>query len=237
MLLMKTRLLFLFGTGLTALLVSLVQQNNAPIVKIVNPKTANFSWDSPVNYTISVADKEDGDSKFEEINGLEVLLEVKFVDDKSKVPAGNQAAAPDDPGLTIMRASNCFNCHNFNGKLIGPSYKDIVARYPLSPANTALLTKHIKEGSVGGWGKAPMPTHSELTNAETETAVKWMYKQAINPNVTYYTGLEGVFRAKAAPPDKNGIYVITASYTDHGLKTAPGKQRITGRDVMILQAR
>jgi cytochrome c len=236
MLLMKTRLLFLSGAALTVLLVSFIQQNNAPVVKITNPKTATFSWDSPVNYAINITDKEDGDSKFEEINGLEVLLEVKFVDGNSKAPAGNQAVA-DEPGLAIMRASNCFNCHNFAGKLIGPSYKDIVARYPLSPANTALLTKHIKEGSAGIWGKAPMPTHPELTTAETETAVKWLYKQAGNFNVTYYTGLEGVFRTKAIPADKKGTYVITASYTDHGLKTAPGKQRVTGRDVMVLQAR
>ncbi|RYU90277.1 hypothetical protein EWM62_12160 [Mucilaginibacter terrigena] len=235
---MKRRFLFIPVIAFVVLLLSftaIVQQNTAPDVKITTPKINTFSWGSPVSYSISVTDKEDGDSKFDEISALEVLLEVKFV--PGKLPANNQATMPDEPGLAMMRASNCFNCHNFNSKLIGPSFNDIVARYPLSAANLALLTKRIKEGSAGIWGKAAMPTHPEFTAAETETAVKWMYKQAANPNVTYYTGLDGMFRAKEAPADKKGTYVITASYTDHGLKATPGKQRITGRDVMILQSR
>ncbi|QHS55814.1 hypothetical protein GWR56_09820 [Mucilaginibacter sp. 14171R-50] len=215
---------------------AIVQQNAAPLVKITAPKVNTFTWGSPVSYSISVADKEDGDSKFDEINGLEVLLEVKFVPGNAKLPPGNQAA-PDEAGLAVMRASNCFNCHNFNSKLIGPSFNDIVARYPLSAANVALLTRRIREGSAGIWGKAAMPTHPELTAAETEAAVKWMFKQAADPNVTYYTGLDGLFRTKAAPADKKGTYVITASYTDHGLKASPGKQRMTGRDVMVLQSK
>jgi cytochrome c len=235
---MKTFVLSVLGLAVTVLSVSFItQQNSAPVLKITGPKTPVFGWDSPINYNISVADKEDGDSKFEEINGLEVLLEVKFIDGRSKVPAATQAQAADAPGLTIMRTSNCFNCHNFNNKLIGPSYSDIVAKYPNSAANVALLTKHIKEGSAGIWGKAAMPTHAELSNAEIETVVKWMYKQAADQNVSYYTGLEGIFRTKAAPADKKGTYIITASYTDHGLKAAPGKQRLTGRDVMVLQPR
>ncbi|MFD0794903.1 c-type cytochrome [Mucilaginibacter litoreus] len=234
---MKYWLLSFPGIAVVALSFISIQQNSAPVVKITAPKVATFSWDAPVSYSISVADKEDGDSKFDEINGLEVLLEVRFIDSKGQVPSANQPAAPDEQGLAIMRSSNCFNCHNFNSKLIGPSYSDIVAKYPLSAANVALLTKRIKEGSAGIWGKAAMPTHPELSDNETETVVKWMYKQAANPNVTYYTGLDGVFRTKAAPADKKGTYVITASYTDHGLKTTPGKQRITGRDMMILQSR
>jgi cytochrome c len=236
---MKKQLLFIPAVVIATLSVSftgIIQQNTAPVVKINSPKSSTFSWASPVNYNISVADKEDGDSKFDEINGLEVLLEVKFVEGDAKLSIGSQAA-PDEPGLAIMRASNCFNCHNFNNKLIGPSYNDIVTRYPNPAANMALLTKRVKEGSTGVWGKAAMPTHAELSTTEIETVVRWMYKQAVNPNVTYYTGLEGNFKTKASTSGKKGSYVIIASYTDHGLKTAQGKQRLTGHDVMVLQAR
>ena len=234
---MKRQLLFVSAMACAVILLSFTafQTNTAPVVKITGPKINMFSWASPVSYSISVADKEDGDSKFEEINGLEVLLEVKFLSGSKQ--AANAAKIPDDPGLAIMRTSNCFNCHNFNTKLIGPSYNDVVAKYPNSTVNIAMLAKHIKEGSTGVWGKAAMPTHAELTNAEIETVVKWMYKQAADPNVSYYTGLEGIFRTKPAPADKKGTYVITASYTDHGMKASPGKQRMTGRDVLVLQAR
>ena len=55
------------------------QENQAPVVKIITPKNNSlFDWDTQINYEISVADKEDGDSKFDEINAKEVLMEVRY---------------------------------------------------------------------------------------------------------------------------------------------------------------
>ena len=78
-----------------------------------------------------------------------------------------------------------------------------------------------------------MPTHPELTIAETKNAVQWIMKNAADPNVNCYTGLEGFFRIK---PDSKGAYVLTASYTDHGLKDVPGK-RLRGVDVVVIQSK
>ncbi|WP_299466231.1 c-type cytochrome [Mucilaginibacter sp.] len=203
-------------------------------MKIIAPKTnGNFDWDTQVNYQINVADKEDGDSKYEEINGMEVLLEVKYTDSKTKLPATTKAT-PDAPGLAVIRTSNCFSCHSFNGKLIGPSFHDIGVKYPVTSANIDLLTKRIKEGSAGIWGKVSMPTHPELTADEAASTVKWILKQANDPNVSYYTGTEGAFRTRPAGTEKKGTYILTASYTDHGLKGGTGK-RLKGEDVVILK--
>src|SRR6185437_5270306 len=81
------------------------QENHPPIVKIISPKNNSaFDFDTAVNYTISVSDKEDGDSKYDEINGKEVLLEVKHV---AKLPALlNKDVQPDPSGIAIMRISN-----------------------------------------------------------------------------------------------------------------------------------
>src|SRR3954454_25093931 len=108
-----------------------IQQNNAPVVKIVNPKNrAVVNATSPVNYSITVSDKEDGDSKYDEINVKEVLLEVKYISDTSTLAAMLQAPVQNDvAGLAAIRASNCFNCHNFNSKLSGPSFDDIGKKY------------------------------------------------------------------------------------------------------------
>jgi len=210
-----------------------IQQNQVPVVKIITPKNGSlFDGDSQVNYQISVVDKEDGDSKYEEINALEVLLEVNYVNNKAKIPS-NKTIKADPPGLAIIRTSNCFNCHNFNTKAIGPSFNEIATKYPATVLNIDLLAKHIKEGSVGIWGKAAMPTHPELSPEETVNAVKWILKQAADPNVTYYTGTEGVFRTKQATGAyKKGTYVLTASYTDHGLKNSG--TRLKGQDVVVL---
>jgi len=211
------------------------QENHPPIVKIISPKNNSaFDFDTAVNYTISVSDKEDGDSKYDEINGKEVLLEVKHV---AKLPALlNKDVQPDPSGIAIMRISNCFNCHNFNSKSIGPSFYEINKKYPATGANTDTLVKHIREGSSGAWGKEKMPTHTELPVAEIKSTVQWILKHAADPGVSYYIGPEGSFRIKRPGTTKpGGVYVLTASYVDHGLKSAPGKQRLRGQDIVLIR--
>ncbi|WP_426668922.1 c-type cytochrome [Mucilaginibacter sp. McL0603] len=208
------------------------QENNPPVVKIISPQN-NSTFDSnvPVTYKIAVSDKEDGDSKFDELNAKEVLLEVRRIT-KSK-PASNKVV-PSDPGLTVIMTSNCINCHNFNSKSIGPSLYEINKRYPVTKANTDTLIKRIREGSSGLWGgKEKMPTHHELTVVEIKNAVQWILKNAADPNVSYYTGLEGFFRISSA---NKGAYILTASYTDHGLKDVPGK-RLRATDAVTIQSK
>ncbi len=56
-------------------------ENHAPIVKILSPKNnSSYSSNSAIPYEISVSDKEDGESKYQEINPKEVFLEIKYVE-------------------------------------------------------------------------------------------------------------------------------------------------------------
>jgi hypothetical protein len=72
---------------------------------------------------ITVSDKKDGDSKFDEINDREVLLEIRRV---MKSKSTSSKVGTNDPGLTVIMTSNCINCHNFNSKSIGPSFYEII---------------------------------------------------------------------------------------------------------------
>jgi len=225
------------GLILTGIFICLFQQeNHPPAVKILTPKNNGLlTWDTQVNYAISVADKEDGDSKYDEINVKEVLLEVKYAANESKIQAELSKAVTDDPpGLAVIRTSNCFNCHNFNDKSIGPSFFEISKRYPATAPNISLLVKRIREGTTGVWGKVSMPTHPELTNEETQQVVQWILKNAADPNRNYYTGTEGSFRLK--PPvasAQKGAFILTASYTDHGGKDG-SKKKLKGQDIVVV---
>jgi cytochrome c len=213
------------------------QQNTPPVVKIISPQNnSSFDTNSPVRYKINVSDKEDGDSRYDEINVKQVLLEVRYLADKSKLPAIlKEGVQPDAPGIAIMRTSNCFNCHNFNGKSIGPSFYEIGKRYPATKSTVDSLVKHIKDGSSGIWAKEKMPTHPELTNDEIKSTVLWILKHADDPDVAYYIGAMGVFLIKPPVASKpNGVYILTASYVDDGLKGAPGKQRLKREDEVML---
>src|ERR1700759_5039547 len=104
----KINLLYL-SLFLTLLLYSFanfkIQENQAPVVKIINPQNnSSFDWDAPVNYKITVSDKEDGESKFDEINIKEVLLEVRRVKN-TKAQAG-KTASNDQQGLNVIMTSN-----------------------------------------------------------------------------------------------------------------------------------
>jgi cytochrome c len=208
------------------------QENNPPVVKIISPQNSSmYDSNAPVIYKIVVSDKEDGDSKFDEINAKEVLLEVRRLTKSKSAP---NKGVQYDPGLTVIMTSNCINCHNFNSKSIGPSFYEINKRYPITKTNTDTLIKRIREGSSGLWsGKEKMPTHHELTIPETKSAVQWILKNAADPNVNYYTGLEGFFQIN---PATKGTYILTASYTDHGLKDVPGK-RLRATDVVTIQSK
>jgi cytochrome c len=212
-------------------------QNQAPIVKIISPKNNGMlSLNAPVSYEISVSDKEDGDSKYDEINAKEVLLEVKHLKDKSRAAALlNKPVGPDAPGLFVIRTSNCFSCHNFNSKAMGPSFFEVAGKYKPTRANIDSLVKRISAGSTGIWGKEKMPSHPELSAQDIKNTVLWVLKNGADPDDNYFIGLNGLIPATTLKHP--GAYVFTASYIDHGLKTSPGKERLEGQDKAVLYAK
>jgi cytochrome c len=215
------------------------QDNHAPVVKIEAPKAGVSGPDVQVHYVISVSDKEDGDLKYDEINSKEILLEVRYVRDEAGVQAALKKGVKDDPrGLALLRTSNCFNCHSFDSRGIGPSFFEVSKRYPLTVGNVSQVAKRIREGSTGVWGKVSMPTHPELRQEEAEEVARWVLQNAGRPDVSYYVGGEGFFRIKASGGSKRkGSYVLTASYMDHGLKDDASGRRLKGQDVVVVRER
>jgi cytochrome c len=201
------------------------QENNPPVIKITSPQNnSSFDKDAAVTYKISVSDKEDGESKFDEINTKEVLLELRYLKHGKAAPAN-----PQNNGVNIIMTSNCVTCHGFNTKAMGPSFADINKRYAATKTNVDSLAKRIQYGSTGIWGKEKMPPHPELSVNEIKSIVQWITKNAADPNVNYYVGTDGYFRFKSDA--EQGTYQLTASYTDHGLKNINGK-KLRGQDMI-----
>src|SRR5579872_3804512 len=133
-----------------------IQTNHPPMVKIeLLAGHTTIPINSPGPYQVHVSDQEDGDSRYDEINTKEVLLELALQGPAGKAanPAPQAPAPSIDPALTIMATNNCYNCHLFNGRSLGPSFYEIAKRYAFSPANTDTLTRRVKDGSSGTWGR------------------------------------------------------------------------------------
>jgi cytochrome c len=61
--------------------------------------------------------------------------------------------------------------------VVGPSYKEVAAKYAgQKDAEDKLVQKVIKGGS-GVWGPVPMPANTQVSEAEAHTLVKWILSQ------------------------------------------------------------
>jgi cytochrome c len=77
----------------------------------------------------------------------------------------------------LAQAKACTACHAVDKKLVGPSYKDVAAKYASDADAAAKLAVKIQKGGVGVWGQIPMPANPAVTAAEAETLAKWVLSQ------------------------------------------------------------
>lgn len=212
-------------------------KNHAPVVKILSPKNnSSYDFNSQMAYQISVSDKEDGESKYQEINPKEVFLKIKYVNDTVKALELTGKREEDAAeGLSIIKTTNCMNCHAFKTKLIGPSFYDIIQRYTPVSTTEDILASHILNGSNGRWGNVQMPSNNKLNAQEAKRVVIWLFKNAGDSTTNYLAGTEGSFRLSPPAASLKNVILI-ASYTDHGLKDNPG-QNLKGQDAIILQVK
>jgi cytochrome c len=74
----------------------------------------------------------------------------------------------------LAKAKHCTACHAVDKKLIGPSYKDVAAKYASDKDAATKLARKVREGGVGAWGQIPMPANPQVTNDEALTLVRWI---------------------------------------------------------------
>jgi cytochrome c len=93
-------------------------------------------------------------------------------------PAAKPAAADNSEdikrGEALIAKSDCFACHKVDAKLLGPSYKDVAAKYPDNAGTIAQLAGKIKNGGSGVWGAIPMSPHPTLSDDDAKAMVKYI---------------------------------------------------------------
>lgn len=73
----------------------------------------------------------------------------------------------------LATKSKCITCHEVAKKKLGPSFKDIGAKYKGQKGAEAMLAEGILKGSKGKWGKVPMPGQ-KITPTDAQTLAKWI---------------------------------------------------------------
>ena len=86
-------------------------------------------------------------------------------------------AAPAMADLALATSKNCMACHAVDKKMVGPSYKDVAAKYAgQKDAVDKLATKIIKGGS-GAWRPGPMPANAQVAEADAKKLAAWVMAQ------------------------------------------------------------
>ena len=83
--------------------------------------------------------------------------------------AGNAAASEK-----LAQSSGCMTCHAIDKKTIGPSFKDVAAKYRSDKSAEADLVKKVKAGGSGVWGPTPMPPNAHVKEDDIKAMVTWM---------------------------------------------------------------
>ncbi len=90
---------------------------------------------------------------------------------------GLVAATPALADMALATAKNCMACHAVDKKLVGPSYKEVAAKYTGQQDAVEKLSVKVIKGGSGVWGPIPMPANAQVTSDEAKKLIAWIMTQ------------------------------------------------------------
>ena len=74
----------------------------------------------------------------------------------------------------LLKKYACLSCHAVDKKLVGPSYKDVAAKYRGQAGAEKALAEKVKKGGQGVWGPIPMPPNASVPDGDLSAMVKYV---------------------------------------------------------------
>ena len=84
------------------------------------------------------------------------------------------AAVVSAPAFANADLAQKKSCHATDKKLIGPSYKDVAAKYAGDKTAAAKLAEKIQKGGSGVWGAMAMPANPQVSPEEAKQLATWV---------------------------------------------------------------
>lgn len=82
--------------------------------------------------------------------------------------------APSFADEALAKAKNCMSCHSTERKLVGPSYKEVAAKYTGQKDAVDKLAAKILKGGAGVYGAVAMPANTQVNEAEAKKLAAWV---------------------------------------------------------------
>jgi cytochrome c len=132
-----------------------------------------------------------------------------------------------------MKASDCFNCHAVEHRIIGPAFSEIAAKYRGQPGALDASVQRVRNGSAKVWGEVPMLPHPQHSVDEVTIMLRWVFAQEKGKGGPAL--MRGLAGEVTAPTDaKTGLFALEATYADAG-RGAVGS--LSGKAVVTLRSR
>lgn len=184
--------------------------NAPPRVEFQEPKDGDFfTPGKPIRYRVAVRDAEDGNSADnDELFDARVFVNTGWARADGRIEEA-------EPGLALMKQSDCFNCHAVEQKIVGPPLMEIANRYRGQSGAIEASVQRVIKGSSGVWSEVPMLPHESLNPDQVRMMVRWIY--GLEPGKGSANMLRGLMGEVTAPADqKIQVGLMEASYTDLG---------------------
>ncbi|MGM9510435.1 PQQ-dependent sugar dehydrogenase [Larkinella sp. GY13] len=201
--------------------------NNPPKVTIELAEPGRL-YGPAVSYRTKVEDAEDG-----RVDPARIQVKLTYLPTRKTVSLSEKGelTLPNQRGYTWIEENDCKACHALNDKSVGPSFREIAVKYQPKKNDPALieqLSKKILKGGSGVWGPTNMSAHPQLSDEVTSEMVRYILSLS-DEKTEKKVPAEGKF---STDPAAHGTYVLTATYTDKGNKTA---RPLTRQSTVVLR--
>jgi cytochrome c len=219
-----------------------IKVGNEPPAVAFNIKKGNKTFyfpSKPIEYDVTVSDKEDGNLTNGKIKPEQVAVSIDYIPvgydkiEASQNHRGVDAVAFASMGERLMAKSDCKSCHIVDVKSVGPSLKDVANKYKGDSKAVEYLSKKIINGGGGVWGDHVMAAHPQVSMAEANLMVDYILN--INePKTAKSMPTQGSYSTKIPEGQKsNGTYILRAAYKDKGTKMM---KSLATEDVVVLKS-
>lgn len=114
----------------------------------------------------------------EQLRLIHEYLSVYYNRDKpAPPPSPDTLAASGDPAQQLLGANGCTGCHAPDKRVVGPSFREIAAKYAGDNQAEGRLAARIRSGGQGAWGAVPMPPNPQIPEADLRRLAAWVLGQ------------------------------------------------------------
>jgi cytochrome c551/c552 len=108
---------------------------------------------------------------------LEYLATYYNREKPAPAPSADTLAAGGSPAQKLLDAHGCSGCHAPDKRVVGPSFREVAAKYAGNSSAADHLSLKIRNGGSGVWGNVPMPPNPAIPEADLKTIVGWVLEQ------------------------------------------------------------